>query len=297
MTIKLISKNYYIFIILILILVYTKSSYATQGAFIGVSIWYNSLVPVLLPPLILLNLIQSLIHCKSNLPIIVLCALAGIPASVKTLSTLFINGKISNKAYKCLIIMLSNPSFSFLSTYIFILTSKKYTVSTLMILYPLVIVLLSSLLTTLIYWYINKPSDYYFSTTEISQTTDFTTAIEESISTSTTIILKILGYVVIFSTISELIKSLGNNMLTIIIQCYLEISCGILIILDNFNSPQVCYSLICSLCAFGGLCGIFQCMSVIPKELNISYSFFIKYKMLNALNAFSISYIVLKCLI
>lgn len=279
--------------LMLLLAIYINNDIATNGALRGIYIWYSSLIPALLPTLILLNIILSISNEKQNHIIIFLIILAGIPTNAKILSDMLTTKRISFKKYKFLLVLSSNPSLAFFTTYIFVMINKKYSLNPTLLFYPFFIVLISSFLTAIIFLIFNKETNSLSQQLHTKEVPIFSfNLLDRIISESVMTLMKILGYIVIFSTFSELLIIKGNSVIILLIRIFLEMSCGILLILDNFNIPTIFYPMICSLCAFGGVCGIFQTLSVIPKEHNITLFFIIKYKMLNALLAFSICYII-----
>lgn len=288
-----INKIVFIFTTLLLLVIYANNTLAANGAFRGIYIWYSSLVPALLPALILINIILTISNQKYNVVIISLLILAGIPTNAIILSDMLKTGRITYFKYRFYLILSSNPSLAFLTTYTFLMINKKQNISPILLFYPFVIVILSAFLTALFFYIFNKESSpgKLVITTKTNTIFSFKT-LDTIISNSVTNLLKILGYIVIFSTLSEILTLAGNYLPVLLIRTFIEMSCGILLILDNFHSPQLFYPLICCLCSFGGICGILQISSIIPKEHNIPLFFIIKYKMLNALLAFSICYTI-----
>lgn len=290
------SKTIYIILTIYLILIYTYSSYAFNGASKGLYVWYSSLVPVILPVMILLRLIY-LSSSKNNLwAIIFLSALAGIPTSSKIISDMYVSKRIDEKKYKYLLLLTANPSLSFLSTYIVLLINKRHSINGFLLVFPVIVVFISSTITAILFLSFNKNYNLptYTCTQKEHAITDITiNDFDDIILSSTQIMLKILGYIVFFSSFCEILLLFSDSYILTIARSFIEISCGVLIIVDNFSEPALYYPLINSLCAFGGVCGIFQILSILPKESNISLGFLVKYKMLNAIIAFSISYIIM----
>lgn len=279
-----------------LVLIYTHSSLSFNGASRGLYVWYTALVPVLLPVMIILRLIYTYSSKKNIWSLIFFSSLAGIPTSSKITSDLFGAGHLDEKRYRFLIILTANPSLSFLTSYIILMINKNHSISGFMLAFPIVTVLISSFITATIHKALNINKDYnhkshikYKEEPTIVTTNDFDDIILSCVIT----ILKILGFIVLFSTLCELLLIFGDSLVFIIIRSSLEISCGVLILLENVTDKVLFYCLINTLCSFGGICGIFQIISTLPKDSHISFIFLLKYKMLNAIIAFSISYIIM----
>ena len=208
---------------------------------------------------------------------------------------MLVNNKIETKKYIFSLLLTSNPSLSFMTSYIFILINKKQVMNNSLLFYPVIVVAISSIITTILITKLS-PDTLNIRKNNLDKknpaplNTDNT--MDNIINSCVLTVIKILGYVVLFSTLCEILSTLGNSTIVVIIRSYLEISCGIMLILDNYNSPLLYNSLICSLCAFGGLCGILQIYCFVPYKTKEMLYFLIKYKMLNAILAFSISYVI-----
>ena len=288
------NKIIFILLIIFLLSIYFNTTLAINGASRGIYLWYSSLLPALLAPLIILNMLLSLSNSNQAL-IIILCSIAGIPASSKILSDMLVTGKIETKKYIFSLLLTSNPSLSFMTSYIFILINKKQAMNNSLLFYPVIVVAISSIITTILITKLS-PETLNIRKNNLDKTNpaplNTENTMDNIINSCVLTVIKILGYVVLFSTLCEILSTLGNFTIVLIIRSYLEISCGIMLILDNYNSPLLYNSLICSLCAFGGLCGILQIYCFVPYKTKEMLYFLIKYKMLNAILAFSISYVI-----
>lgn len=289
-------KFIHISLLIFLILIYTHSSLSFNGASRGLYVWYTALVPVLLPVMIILRLLYAYSSKKNVWLLIILSSIAGIPTSSKTTTDLYKEGYMDERKYRFLILLTANPSLSFLTSYIVLIINKKHSISGFMLIFPIIIVFLSSFIIATLHTILNTHNDYIH-ITHIKCNNEHTlvtkTNFDDIILSCVITMLKILGFIILFSTISELLSMFGDSLFVVLIRSSLEISCGVLILLENTNNAILFYCLINTLCSFGGMCGIFQILSILPKDSNISLFFLLKYKMLNAIIAFSISYLTM----
>lgn len=306
MTIFFKLKN--ICIILFMLFIVFNPIVSAKGASNGLTLWYSILIPSIFPSMLISKLLISLNFddlinkwlyplFKHIFPItkycvfsIVFSIIAGLPTSSAIIYHLYKSEKISIYEAKYLIILTSNPSITFLINYVAYHILNK-TFSLYIVLF---IVYFSSYLSSYIYYICNKKyfkeSAYLsFSDKKNNLAPQSTNEILlDSIKTITFVGI----YVMIFSIIQQNVYYLFNNIyITTVIACVLEISSACNMCLSISELPiRFMFTMICS--TFCGICAFFQINSVANIGKN-NILFIIKYKMLSAACALSITIILL----
>lgn len=299
-----------ILIFLCLLVLFPKES--LDGATSGLLLWFHTVLPTLLPFLIVSNLIVQLDITNSIcsffypvlkhfLPItkqgcypIIIGALSGYPIGAKACGDLVKCGKISKIEGQFLLSLCNNASPMFLISYVTLQSLKcpKYT----NIIF--IFILLGSLISSLTYYWIvilirkRKKKKNPLSAASIpnaTQETDDTNLSIRSISVSELmdcsilksfeVITKIGGYIILFSILAQMISSFTFLPKTIS-YCLigsLEITTGIQAICTSSFSPIKKIVLTLAITSFGGFSSLAQTKSVINgSELSIKTYFAVK---------------------
>lgn len=303
-----------ILIFLLLILIYPQASY--QGASNGLLLWFHTILPTLLPFIILSNLMirlnitkqisrlfypvfNKLFHVTHNgcYPILI-GFLSGIPMGAKSTADLLKENKISLEEGQFLISMCNNASPMFVISYIAISQLKLSNIK-----YPLLGILYSSaIIAAILYrkmWLLyrnrNKKLINTLSLSSGLQTNDQSIhfnfeILDNSIMNGFEVITKIGGYIILFSILAQIVNKLYplTGLLKPALIGFLEITTGINQICNSEIDTKVKIVLISVLTSFGGLSGMAQTKSVIG-DTRLSINHYFKVKLISTAITFVIS--------
>ncbi len=305
---------YSILAIIFLCLIFINPTLATMGAKNGLLLWFNTVLPTLLPFIILSNIIIMLDATKYlsfilkpimsrvfglSTPAIyafVIGLLSGYPLGAKASADLVIINKITKNEGQYLLSFCNNASpmfiIGFIATASLNLPQIKYVL--------IGIIYLSSIISALIFKKIFTPK----STNNTNLSKNVTTAsyektsnlkinfklIDTSIMNGFETITKIGGYIILFSIISSLLTSIqfNNPLIKCLLLGTIEITTGIDFISNSYLSLTVKIIIIAVLTSFGGLSSIAQTESVINGS-GLSIFKYIICKLVNALIALILS--------
>lgn len=251
-----------------LMLTFPKQTLA--GASKGLLLWFQTLLPTLLPFLIFTNLLiqtNSIIYISYVLgPILrkifkvspngsfaVLAGfLCGYPIGAKVTADLVKTDKISFSEGKYLLSFCNNTSLAFITSYIVIQNFKDASLlpATLLILY------LSPVLCSFLFrkiYHINLSTEVIHNDSDKKITFSFE-ILDDCIMNGFETITKIGGYMILFSVLI----SLGENLPIAPFLSVLEITSGIPRILNSVSDFYISYILVLALTSFGGVCAIAQ---------------------------------------
>lgn len=304
---------------LALMLFFPASSY--YGAKKGLLLWFNTILPTLLPFIILSNLIIRLQITKplSRLlyPLfhllfrvsrggcypILIGFLSGIPVGAKSTADLVKNDSISCDEGQFILGFCNNASPMFIMSYIAIaqLNQSNIRIGLILIMYS------SAILATLIYFrLLAKPkktlnhtisSTQYISSTRYNDNVEYSKAetspqfdfslLDSAIMDGFEVITKVGGYIILFSIPAQIISSIGSNDSLLKLLCigFLEITTGINQISQSNLDIGSKIALITMITAFGGLSGLAQTKSVISNT-RLSIGTYFKVKLLHMVIAF-----------
>lgn len=296
---------------LIFILIISNPLIAVSGATKGLLLWFHTIIPTLLPFIILSNLMVSLdifhyftfflapitkpilgISKNSNYAII-LGMLCGYPMGAKTCADLVLNKKISQKEGQYLLLFTNNVSPMFVISYISNSVLKNQDIKGSLLLS----IFLSPILTALILnkWYRHLTNTFQIisiQTTTPKKVVDFR-LVDKSIMNGFETVTKLGGYIILFSIISSFIQEkLEINLLAKgFILGFIEITTGI----DYIGSMPLPISLkaliICAITSFGGLSSLAQTGSMV-KEAGLSIKPYFFAKLLTGLLGACIFYLL-----
>lgn len=279
-----------VLIFLALILIFPVSSY--QGAKKGLLLWFNTLLPTLLPFMILSNLIVQMritaplsrilypvFHrlfrvSKNGCYPVLIGFLSGIPVGAKTTADMLTRGELTESEGQYLLGLCNNASPMFIMSYISLTQLNKPDIR-----FILLFILYSSALISALIWNAfrtarNKVSALSLPSADIPANTaarkdtgsrfDFR-KLDKSIMDAFDIITRVGGYVILFSIAAQIFSDAGphNSPLKLIILGFLEITTGINKISTAALSMDIKIALITMITAFGGLSGLAQTNSVI----------------------------------
>jgi len=256
-------------IILLFVIMILNPEVSLIGAKHGLMLWFNVIIPSLLPSIIISNLIISVYGETFKNPflyIIFTGLLCGYPLGATTTTQLANKNKIDHKKMQFLMALCNNSSPMFITNYI-ILSTLNQKASLLQI----IVIIYFPLLFCLILFIIHnrKMSQHIpkFNREKNVIKNLNMNSIDSSIMTGFEIVTKVGGYIILFSILSAYIQTLPikNEILKCIISGTLEITTGIDSIGKAGFSMELKKLLACMFTAFGGLSCIAQTNSIIHR--------------------------------
>lgn len=249
------------------------------GAGKGLLLWFQTLLPTLLPFIILSNLLIKtgsaayISHAISPLLrklfritepacyAVLVGFLCGYPMGAKVISDLLSEQQISTSEAKYLLSFCNNTSPMFIISFIVMQNFKNESLTFCTLIILIIVPVLCSFLFRKKYHF-----EHSYSTKEVYLSPKFTfhfDIFDASIMNGFETITKIGGYVILFSILLTLCRNLPiyTPILSI-----LEISNGIPMIIHSELPLIVSYPAVLGLTAFGGLCAIAQTYSMIQKN-------------------------------
>lgn len=282
-------KKYLFFILItsLLALIFIYPSVTYDGALAGLNLWLFNILPTMLPCLIITDILKKIngIYLISKPPSKFFSPLLGIseissyailgglicgyPLGAKLICDLYSNKSITKHEAEYLLTFSNNPGPIFISTYIFNnLLNNQYKALGFIVIY-------TSIFVTALVFNINYRKQIEFSGNTNSTTSKILPnsieTIDNSIYNSFYIIIKIGGYIILFSLITNLINHflVEKNILSVVIIGLFEMTNGIFSASQLNCTPYTQMTLMCSLCILGGLCTTLQTYSIIS-EYNLS---------------------------
>ncbi len=312
---KILSKSLTV-LFLFLILVFPSSSYL--GAKKGLLLWFNTILPTLLPFIIISNLIirlqitktlskflYPLCHSlfgvsKDGCYPVLMGFLSGIPVGAKSIADLVRNGSLRRDEGQFLLGFCNNASPMFIMSYIAISQLKQTDLRIVLLL----ILYLSAVLASLIYFKVfvfRKNSRTILSANEytdyvLDNNVKFDFAqLDSAIMDGFEVITKVGGYIILFSIPAQIIVNLGSteSYFKLFIIGLLEITTGINQISNSHLDFNMKIALITMITAFGGLSGLAQTKSVICNTRLSIFTYF-KVKLLHMMIALIMTVIYVK---
>ncbi len=302
-----------IVLFLAVILIFPSSSYL--GAKKGLLLWFNTILPTLLPFIIISNLIITLQITRplSKLlyPVfhtlfgisrggcypVLMGLLSGIPVGAKSVADLVNQGSIEEEEGQYLLGFCNNASPMFIMSYIAITQLKLPEIRFGL----LFIIYISGILASFLLFRVlpkkNANGIHSLSIMEYGVNGEDTcrgdaarfdfAILDSAIMNGFEIITKVGGYIILFSIPAQIISGLGtsDSYLKLLAIGILEITTGIDRIALSGLDLDIKIALITMLTAFGGLSGLAQTKSVI-NSTRLSIGIYIKVKLLHMLIAF-----------
>lgn len=271
--------NIFIIIFFFTILIFPEIVF--NGASSGLLLWFNIVLPTLLPFLILSGILINTpaIHLlvKITSPIFcrlfrvsdygsfaVLCGfLCGYPMGGKITSDLLNSKKITLTEAKYLLSFCNNTSPMFIISYV-----MHQNLNASHLIFPaLGILFLSPVLCSFIFR-LFYPVSYKVNYVENGSKSTQYNLVDECIMESFNTITKIGGYIILFSICIQLISSLplAHTVLNLFFLPFLEITNGVLTLSQSLISFQDKFIIILALVSFGGWCSIAQTKCIISKS-------------------------------
>jgi len=259
------------FIIIFLFIIMVFNPEVTLiGAKHGLLLWFNVIIPSLLPSIIISNMIVSAYGETFKNPflyIIFTGLLCGYPLGAATAVQLSKKNKIDTKKMQFLMAICNNSSPMFITNYIILSTLNQKAN-----LLQMIVIIYFPLLLLLIVFMIRNRNLFQHRLHPLIQKSAVKNininTIDSSIMTGFEIVTKVGGYIILFSILSAYIQSMPikNEILKCVISGTLEITTGIDSIGKAGFSMELKKILACMFTAFGGLSCIAQTHSIIHKS-------------------------------
>lgn len=268
--------------IVVLILLLSHPSLSLEGARNGLLLWYQTVVPTLLPFMICSNVIVSLNGIRLMIApvrpllnkvfglsdpgcyVLITGLLCGYPMGAKTCSEFVEQGMLSPGEGKYLLSVSNHPSPMFLLGFTASLMDPSIPVSILLAAVYLPVIPLSFL--SRAFYGTDGPSGFRVQKTQPHRSFD------ESMMASFEVMIKIGGYIMLFSILSCFIGRLSFLPASVraLVLGAVEITTGIQAVARAFLGPAQGLFL-CVGAVFGGLCGLFQTKSVLRPPLSLTH--------------------------
>lgn len=293
------SKKYIVsyMIILFLIFLLKEPSVAIEGARFGLLLWAEHLLPSLLPFLILTQLLirsgyldamMNKLHISYPYFVLLAGTLFGFPMGAKLTVDLYAEGNLSEKEASLLFILANQMSPAFVGGYILTETLHMPALipATYLILYgPSVCYALLQL--HRLHNHSETGSLRFKHKKSASGLQMDLAVLDAGMMNSFEIMLKLGGYIMLFSILSSLCKHVLIEFpaFCTFLTGILEITGAVRMINDYFSNAYVTYVAILAATAFGGCSGIAQTASIIrtgQKGTDLSMSHYIRGRILVA---------------
>lgn len=278
---------------LLLVFLLTNPGVSLNAAKEGMSLWLNTLIPTLLPFLILTGLLLHMqLPVKVPNAVINLCRvlfglspwgmyalifgkLLGFPVGAKLASDLTYAGKISKREGEYLLTFCSNPSPAFLLTYLgqFCLRARYQ-------IWELFMPLLAADLCCMLFFrfivyrghtatVFNPAYSRIITEKKTSQSCSTGALLDVCIMNGFETITRLGGYILLFSVLSPCISQciLIPDTFKKILLCIMELTTGLQRISSSGLSGRTIYLAAMTLASFGGLCVAAQTKSVLDGRL------------------------------
>lgn len=277
--------------ILILFLLLTHPSLSLEGARSGLLLWYQTVLPTLLPFMICSNVIVSLggirlltaplkpvlgkLLCLSENGCYVLVSglLCGYPMGAKTCSEFVSQEMVSPREGRYLLSISNHPSPMFLLGYMASLMDPHI---------PVGLVLISIYLPVLPLAFLSRAVYRIRGFRRFAvQKTQPHLSFDESMMNCFEVMVKIGGYIMLFSILARFIGQLAflSPPVQALVLAAVEITTGIQAVTHTFHGALQGLFL-CFTAVFGGLCGLFQTKSVL-KDSRLSLTHYVLWKLVH----------------
>lgn len=268
----------------LLFLFLTFPKITMEGARNGLLLWYQNLLPSMLPFIIICGVILSN-NCENlfcfpfypiykkrrfhkSLPFLFFIGFfCGYPLGAKILKDLHENGNFPKRFANFLLPFVSNVSPMFLLGYFYVsLLQEAYPLFK--ILFAFYVPIFTLLLLSIPFYRLIHKNSSTSVKTSVSKKNN--SSLDAVILDSFEIMIKICGYIVLFSILILLGNHLIKNQNLRLCSCFLEVTTGLNHILAlSFLESKKRIALALALLNFGGVCSIFQVKSAASKDFSL----------------------------
>ena len=277
---------FYLLPLLLLILIFLFPAQARNGAKNGLSLWFNVLLPTLLPFMILSDLIRRLriidrlcerISRKTGKNLYFLYPLlfgllSGLPLGAKLTADAVRNGQLNKKQGQFLLTLCNNCSLMFLTAYVAGDQLQQPESGLLFLLFIPLASLLSAIIITIPNPFKNSSrisNKAAYPTRQISAAScsapvpsdSFIRSVSGSIMDSFTVLTMVGGYVILFSVLAEFLLQI-NSLAILPLVASLEMTTGIRAVCASSLPPTAKLLLSAAAASFTGFSGIAQTLDV-----------------------------------
>lgn len=278
--------------IVVLFLLLTHPVLSLEGARSGLLLWYQTVLPTLLPFMICSNVIVALNGIRlmtaplrpvfgrilrlsdNGCYVLVSGLLCGYPMGAKTCSEFVSQGKIPPDEGRYLLSISNHPSPMFLLGYMASLMDPSIPV-------PVILASIYLPIIPLAFW-----SQAVYDIRGLSQSEAGKIqphlSFDQSMMNSFEVMIKIGGYIMLFSILARFISQLHflSPQVQALILAVVEITTGIQAVTHTFHGISQGLFL-CFTAVFGGICGLFQTKSVLT-DRRLPLSHYLVWKLLHA---------------
>ena len=268
-----------IFLYLTLVVLLFFPSYCADGVLLGIKLFINSLLPAILPFIIFSNFMIPLAYSwqigRLFYPIthtlfgvsyygsyaVIMGFLCGYPVGAKITSDLYLNGSITKAEADYILKFVNHASPSFIQGYVVLslLNTPEYRFIAIILTY------LPELITGIIFRRHKSYKNIDISVSRLKY--PINKILDDSLSNAILTVVKIGGYLIIFTTIAGIIMKITfiSDIFKVIIVALLEITSGTYYLsLLNISLPLRLLCIIAA-CILGGVSTFFQINSVLSK--------------------------------
>ena len=277
-------------------------SIAFEGACKGLILWFQTVLPTLLPFAIISNLLiatngmhfisqyiskafHKFFHVSSSGSYAVLIGfLCGYPMGAKTIADLVRSHHISKEEGQYLLSFCNNTSPMFIIGYLVLQNFQDQK-----LLLPSLIILMATPILCSFFFRLRYSNEKLFLVNSMQKSNTVTFHFElfdQAIMNGFETLTKVGGYIVVFSILLLFTKNLPHST----IFAFLEITNGIPCILNTDLSFEIQFSFCLTLVSFGGLCSVVQTRAMI-QDSGLSIRPYIKEKLITAMVTSLISYL------
>ena len=298
-------RKYFLYLLpfLFLLLILLFPTQARNGASNGLLLWFNVLLPTLLPFMILSDLIRRL-HIVDTLcnrissrtgknlyflyPLL-LGLLTGLPLGAKLTAEAIRSGQFSRQKGQFLLIVCNNSSTMFLMGYVAeVQLQRPELIVPFLLFVPLSSLLAALLQTALSTFFVALSGTLQHHDTvtahslsyTVTASPSFIASVSSSIMDSFTVITQVGGFVILFSVLAEFVL-LIDSPLTLPLVASLEITTGVRAVCASSLSENAKTILSAAAVSFTGLSGIAQTACVLS-ETGLSLMRYIISRLLSA---------------
>lgn len=314
---------YFILTCITLIIFLLNSQTVLKGASSGLLLWFNTIIPTLLPFTILSSILLDLnmekfisgwltpitkpifgISPAGNY-VLFIGFLCGYPLGARTAATLIREGRLSPAEGQYLVNFSNNLSPAFITSYVCgtILNDRSLTAGLIIILYltPVIIGLLSRHLylssavssknTVSNQISVCSLSDCYRQIRTGSVSINITSMFDKAVSATAETLLKLGAYIIVFNILSALLEASAlPGYLKLFLSAIAEVTGGCKIIATSLSSQSLMLPCICALVTFGGIAGIAQSADMLYGS-GLSLKQYSLFRIISAVIVFIITYI------
>lgn len=315
---------YFILTCITLIIFLLNSQTVLKGASSGLLLWFNTIIPTLLPFTILSSILLDLnmekfisgwltpitkpifgISPAGNY-VLFIGFLCGYPLGARTAATLIREGRLSSSEGQYLVNFSNNLSPAFITSYVCgtILNDRSLTARLIIILYltPVIIGLLSRHLYLSSAVSSKKTVPNQISACSLNDccyrqispgavSINITSMFDKAVSAAAETLLKLGAYIIVFNILSALLEASAlPGYLKLFLSAIAEVTGGCKIIATSLSSQSLMLPCICALVTFGGIAGIAQSADMFYGS-GLSLKQYSLFRIISAVIVFIITYI------